>query len=86
MSDYQIKDESGSLFRNKRREKETHPTHKGSAKIAGVEYWISAWVNESKSSGEKYFGLRFEAKEQQPGAQSTAPAQAQESFDDDVPF
>lgn len=86
MSDYEIKDESGSLFRNKRREKDTHPTHKGSCKIAGVEYWISAWVNEAKSSGEKYFGLKFEAKEQQPGGARPQSQQAEQSFDDDVPF
>ncbi len=86
MSDYQQKPNSGSLFRNDRKTAANHPDHKGSALIDGKEYWISAWINEAKSSGKKYFGLAFELKEEQAqrSQQTAAPAQAE--FDDDVPF
>jgi hypothetical protein len=52
----------GSLSRNKKQEKSTQPSHKGSCTIAGVPYWISAFVNTNRDSGEKYFKLYFEAK------------------------
>jgi hypothetical protein len=55
-------DNHGSLSRNKKKEKKTQPTHKGSCTIEGREYWISAYVNESRDSGEKYFKLYFEQK------------------------
>lgn len=66
-------DNHGSLSRNKRKEKETHPTHKGSCIIEGREYWISAYVNESRDSGEKYFKLYFEPKKQAELPVETAP-------------
>ena len=75
---------SGSIFRNDRRDKDTQPTHKGDCKIEGVDYWISAWTNETKG-GNKYFGLKFEKKDDkyQSGA---APKLPTEDFDDDIPF
>ncbi len=64
----------GSLSRNKRKEKETHPDHKGSCTIAGVDYWISAYINESRDNGEKFFRLYFEPKKTE--ANGSAPVQA----------
>lgn len=52
----------GTLSRNKKKEKETQPTHRGSCTLEGVPYWISAYVNESRDTGEKYFKLYFEKK------------------------
>jgi len=81
MSQYEQKDNSGALFVNDKREKETQPNAKGSAMIGGVEYWVSAWTNTS-SKGTKYQSLKFEPKDAQ--AQSV-PAQP-EAFSDAVPF
>ena len=64
----------GSLSRNKKKEKETQPTHKGSCTIEGVPYWISAYVNESRDTGETYFKLYFEKKKTEEAP--AAPAQA----------
>ena len=50
---------SGALFKNKKKEKDTHPTHTGSATIKGQKYWVSAWVNEPKSGGDKFMTLAF---------------------------
>lgn len=76
----QSKDMAGVLFRNKRREKDTHPTHQGTVTVNGVEYWLNAWVNESQKTGEKYFSLKLRAKGQQ--TQPGAPA----DLDDSIPF
>lgn len=63
---YEQKDNSGSLFKNDRREKETHPNAKGSAMIDGVEYWVSAWTKEARD-GSKYQSLSFQRKEAKSG-------------------
>lgn len=75
----------GSLSRNKKKEKETHPSHKGSCTIGGIAYWISAYVNESRDTGEKYFKLYFEAKKTEP-APAAEPVAVPLSESPDIPF
>ena len=82
MSQYEQKDNSGALFVNDKREKETQPNAKGSAMIGGVEYWVSAWTNTS-SKGTKYQSLKFERKDQQFA--NTAELQSQ-GIPDEIPF
>jgi hypothetical protein len=72
---YTPKDNSGAIFRNDKKEKDTHPDGKGSAVIDGVEYWISSW-NKTSASGTQFRSLSFQRKEQ-PATQSgyTKPSQ-----------
>jgi hypothetical protein len=56
-------DMKGSLSRNQKREHDKRPEFRGSCMVAGVEYWLSAWVREL-NDGSKYFGLAFTPKEQ----------------------
>ena len=81
MSNYS-NENSGALFKNDRKETDNHPDYKGSINVGGVEYWINAWLNESKS-GQKYMGLKIKAKDAAPAAQ--APV-ADDAFGDDIPF
>ena len=62
---FEQKDNSGSLFKNDKREKDTHPHAKGSAKIDGVDYWVSAWT-KTKDGGEKWQSLAFKRKDERP--------------------
>lgn len=82
---YEQKDDTGSLFKNDRKEKDTHADYRGSALIGGVEMWMDAWLNES-SSGTKYMSLKFKPKDQQNGQSRSQPAAFDTDFDDDVPF
>ena len=41
---YEVRDNTGTLFKNDRKELDTHPDYNGKALISGVEYWISAWI------------------------------------------
>lgn len=82
MSTYQQKPETGALFANPDRTKETQPNAKGSALIDGVEYWVSAWTNTS-SKGIKYQSLKFERKDQK---QEPVPQIPDADFGDSVPF
>lgn len=83
---YELKDGQGSLFRNNRKEQESHPDHTGSIKIAGVEYWLNAWVKETKTGG-KYFSLSVKPKRPRAAA-APEPATAAASPDpnDEIPF
>jgi hypothetical protein len=87
MSDYVPKDMTGSLWKNDRKEKDTHADYQGSVVIDGKQYWLNAWVNES-SGGKKYFGLKFKLKEGVPassGGQTDDPLPTEE-LDDTIPF
>ena len=79
------KDLSGALFKNDRKEKDTHPDYKGKCLINGTEWQIAAWLSEARS-GAKYMILKFsppfvrEDKPPEP-AKEAAPLP-----DDQIPF
>lgn len=72
---YEQKDNSGTLFKNDRREKDTHPHATGTALIDGVEYWVSAWTKEGQKG--RFQSLAFKRKE--PRADQK-PSQRQQSY------
>jgi hypothetical protein len=91
---YEPKPNTGSLFKNDRKESDTHPDYKGSALIGGVDHWLDAWINEDRN-GNKYMSLKFKPKEgAQPrradhatsGFPVTDAYPVDQSFDDEVPF
>jgi hypothetical protein len=50
---YELKDGNFSLFKNNRKEKETHPDYAGSIMINGKEHYLNAWLKEGKNG--KFF-------------------------------
>ena len=80
---YEMKELSGSLFKNDKREKDSHPHARGSALIGGVEYWVSAWTKTDKN-GNKWQSLGFKPKEKEP-EQKPAHQRAVD-IDSDIPF
>ena len=90
MSDkYETKDFTGALFRNDKKETDSHPDYKGSAVINGTDMWVSAWINTS-AKGVKYMSLKFNEKEAVHNAGMTQAKKAAEPapMDDlsDIPF
>lgn len=71
---------SGALFRNERRKNDRQPEFTGSINVEGVEYWMSAWVKEAKSSGKKFFSIALTAKDENARAATT------NTIDDEAPF
>lgn len=71
---YEQKDNSGSLFKNDKREKDTHPHAKGKAMVGGVMYWVSAWTKEARD-GSRYQSLSFTPCEERGGGRQAAPPQ-----------
>ena len=92
---FEQKDFSGSLFRNDRKETDKHPDFTGSAKIDGVEYWVSGWTKQPKDGKKGFLSLAFNAKDEsrRPKAdngfsdpkQKAAGARS-DNFEDDIPF
>ena len=90
MSEYQQKDNSGALFKNDKRESDSHPDYKGSAMINGSYYRVSGWINVS-SAGAKYMKFSYSPKEQvhNNGVQQVQAAVGGMSIaemDEDIPF
>jgi hypothetical protein len=80
---YEMKPNTGSLFKNDKRTEETHANARGSALIDGVEYWIDAWTNDGNKG--KYQSLKFKRKDAAP--QKARPEPSPISGDgDDIPF
>jgi hypothetical protein len=88
MSQRDQHDNSGILFRNDKKTRDTDRDYSGSATIGGVEYWMSGWVKQAKN-GSKFLTFSFKAKDA-PKAESTKPAAVQSGvgvpFNDEIPF
>jgi hypothetical protein len=83
---YEIRDNSGSLFINDKREKDTHPNLNGTVMVDGKEYWISAWTKE-RNNGEKWLSLAFKPKDAKVGGAYQAPRESLDAdLDDEIPF
>jgi hypothetical protein len=59
---FEHKDNSGSLFENDRKRKDSDPDMKGDGMFAGVDVWLSGWRNKTKS-GQEYIKLTMRAKD-----------------------
>jgi hypothetical protein len=69
----------GALFNNKdRKEADTDPDYSGSINVGGKDYWLNAWVKESKA-GKKFMSLSVKPK-------TGEPPKPKPDFDDAVPF
>ena len=80
MSDYDDTNR-GALFRNERKEAETHADYNGTLNVNGQEFWINSWLKESKG-GKKYMSLSIKPKD----ASASAPAQKSTVSLEDMPF
>jgi hypothetical protein len=78
---YEQKDLTGSLWPNENKSGENDPVYKGSAKIDGVEHWVSLWKKTSKN-GKTYLSLSFKPKQER--IDRSRPLR--DDLDDHVPF
>ena len=78
------KDNSGALFRNDRKNKDTDPDYKGQAVVGGQEFWLAAWINTAQKSGQKYMAIKLNPKDEQD--QRTEHDQGKQFDPGDVPF
>jgi hypothetical protein len=86
---YEIRENTGSIFKNFKKEKDTQPDYKGEALINGVPMWISAWKKADKNNNA-WFSFSFAEKKDKPvdsHNQAKQNAYQPETVsDDDIPF
>ena len=89
---------SGALYPNKQRRKETHPNSKGRALVGGVWYWVSGWNNLMPGGTGRYISTSYtpmtpedivkyvENKPVRPATPTSASVYGAEVADPDEPF
>jgi len=88
---FEVRDNTGSLFKNEKKDKDTHPDYTGNAMIEGREFWISAWLKTGKN-GTKFFSFAFKPKDfaqkeaRKPDPISTGRPRQNDMDDDIIPF
>ena len=63
MSEFKRQDNTGTLFNNDYKVKESQPDMRGEFLIGDVEYEGSAWKKTS-SNGNEYYSFKFQTKEE----------------------
>ena len=81
---YEMKEGSGSLFKNDRKEKDTHPDYAGSIMINGKEHWLSGWIKEGKKG--KFFSLSIGKPKEQSNFTPKGNDEMPKEQLDDIPF
>ena len=74
----------GALFKNTRKDSDKGPDYKGNLDVGGTEYWVAAWIKESKA-GAKYMSLAITQKDAEP-APKKKPAGKFDDMENDIPF
>jgi len=88
---FEQRDNSGTLFLNKRKEKDNHPDRTGTIVVDGTEYYINGWLKKTKD-GEPFLSLSVKPKntETKPeggglsGSRKTEPKD--DPYGDGIPF
>jgi uncharacterized protein (DUF736 family) len=83
---WEHKEGSGALFKNAKKEKDSHPDYRGDAMVNGTLVEIAGWIKEGKNGG-KFFSLSIKPKEEReaPAPEKKAPSKF-DFLDGDAPF
>jgi hypothetical protein len=77
----QYSDENrGALFSNRDKKRDDKdPDYTGKLNVGGREFWLNAWLKESKA-GQKYLSISVKRKDEAKPAKTAAP------HDSEIPF
>lgn len=78
----QLKPNSGFIFKNSGKDKETHPDYRGTINVDGKDFEISLWVKEGKKG--KFFSASIKPPYVKTSTQEKTFVQSKE--DENLPF
>lgn len=89
---YELKDDRGNLFINKKKKNQDSPDWSGKIKLNGQEFYLSAWEKKTKA-GDTFFSVSLgKMVPAQPTQHSIdkgngyMPADKKDNMDDDIPW
>lgn len=89
---YELKDDNGNLFLNKKKKSENSPDWSGKIKLNSQEFYLSAWEKKTKA-GDVFYSVKLgKMVPAEPTGHSIdkgngyAPSDRKDSMDDDIPF
>jgi len=89
---YELKDDNGNLFLNKKKKNENSPDWSGRLRLNGQEFWLSAWEKKTKG-GDTFYSVKLGGMVPAQPTEHTidkgnafAPADKKDSMDDDNPW
>lgn len=74
---YEQRDNTGSLWINDRKEKDTHPDRTGTLLIEGKSYFLNGWLKKT-ADGKPFLSLSVKPK--------TTTTTTSPEMDDEIPF
>ena len=80
---FEMRDLSGSLFKNDKKTADNHPDYTGSALIDGTEYWVSSWIKKGKVT---FMSMSFKPKDKQESRKPEKQPEREPGDDSDFPF
>jgi hypothetical protein len=84
MSEYD-NENRGAIWRNEKKQQDTHPDFTGSLNVGGVDYWVSAWKRK-EGAGPKSPALSFSVKPKDEAPAKRAAPAADPFADDEINF
>jgi hypothetical protein len=85
---YEQKDGTGSLFKNDKGDNPKRPDYRGSIKVDGHVWELSAWIQEGQKG--KYMSIKAQVPRERAEKPAAPPpsttGNVPEHFDDDIPF
>lgn len=82
MKKFETKPNTGALFKADKEGNPKRPDYSGNLDVEGSEFWISAWIKQSKA-GKLYLSLAVQPKREKP---QPATRRETQPIDDDDPF
>ena len=77
---YEMRPNSGTLFKNDEKKEPNHADYQGEALIDGKVYWFNAWIKEGKRG--KFMSCSFREKTKK----GEKPVDRSKEVDDSIPF
>ncbi len=88
MSDYDNTNR-GSIWKNEKKEKDSHPDFTGSLNVGGVEYWVSAWKRKEGAAAKApalSFSIKPKDEQPQPVRKARTELGKNLDMDEEIPF